>query len=505
MIHARTPIVLLLTALLAACNAQTVITCKPNEAFDPVLKVCYKCDPGYKVDHATATCVVDPNWKPPEDTTGGEDTPVVDVVTPPDTTVPPDSLEVQDGLDVSEDPGGNPDAVAPGAVGAACFMDKDCANAGVCFDWPGGYCTLLGCTGNDTCPEEAACLPLLENGTGCFDRCGGPGDCRPGYGCKGIPDATGGAELICHPVGGEQLPAGAACEDHGECVGDLSCVHLGGGFRCTKVGCDMDTPCPDNHECIWLGWVTACLPACETTADCEDLGDGLICEERENLSEQEVLVCVTPTAGLTIGSACAFAAECQSGVCNLAVVGTCSDSGKPCSSDQSCQMGVCVSDPSVQSGVCTDYCSGAEFCDEGLCVDLGGASPVCAPSCAGWDDDCGPEGMGLSCIFGDLVSPPASGKYACALVTSGLGGTPCEDDLQCADGDCYRPEDEDGFCATLCGLGADCPFGAICVQKDADFVCMRRCASNLNCGDGFTCTTTTYSAMSICIIDAELR
>ena len=177
--------------------------------------------------------------------------------------------------------------------------------------------------------------------------------------------------------------------------------------------------------------------------------------------------------------------------------------GDGCDTNDDCLSGLCIVGPG--GGVCTDYCSGAEFCDEGLCVDLGGASPVCAPSCAGWDDDCGPEGMGLSCIFGDLVSPPASGKYACALVTSGLGGTPCEDDLQCADGDCYRPEDEDGFCATLCGLGADCPFGAVCVQKDADFVCMRRCASNLNCGDGFTCTTTTYSAMSICTIDAELR
>jgi len=87
MTHQRTLIALLLTTLLAACSPQTVITCKPNEAFDPVLKVCYKCDPGYKVDHATATCVIDPNWKPPKDTTGGGDTPVVDIVTPPDTTV----------------------------------------------------------------------------------------------------------------------------------------------------------------------------------------------------------------------------------------------------------------------------------------------------------------------------------------------------------------------------------------------------------------------------------
>ena len=499
-----TPILALATALWA-CSPQQVITCRPSEAFDPVLKVCYQCDPGMKVDHKTATCVPDPKWTPPQDTTGGdEDTPTPeDVQTLPDDT---DSISPPDVPDLAEEQTGNPDAVAPGAVGAACFLDKDCAESAVCFDWPGGYCTVLGCTGGEGCPDGAACLPLLENGTGCFDRCQGPGECRPGYGCKGIPDATGGAELICYPVGDGQLPAGATCEDHGDCAGDLSCVHLGGGFRCTKVGCDMDTFCPETHACIWLGWVTACLPTCESTADCASLGEGLVCEEREDLSEQPVDVCTTPTAGLTIGSACSFAAECQSGVCSLMVVGTCSDSGKPCSSDQSCQMGVCIADPSVQSGVCTAYCSGTEFCDEGFCVDMGGPSTICASSCAGPTVPCGPDGLGMSCAFGDPVSPPApSGKYACTLVTSGLGGTACEDDLQCAGGICYRPEDGVGFCATPCGLGANCPFGALCVQKDAAFQCLRRCQSAFDCGDGFTCTTTTYSAKDICVLSAELR
>jgi len=455
---------MLLAALLGACNTQQVITCKPNEAFDPVLKVCYRCDPGYKVDHGTATCVPDPNWKPPEDTVDPDTAAPVDTVEPPDVPDAPDP-EVSDDVPVEQT--GNPDAVPPGAVGAACFLDKDCTGEAVCFDWPGGYCTVLGCTGGEGCPDDAACLPLLENGTGCFDR----------------------------------------CEDHGDCAGDLSCVHLGGGLRCTVVGCNMETACPEANACIWLGWVSACLPVCESTADCAALGDDLVCEEREDLSEQPVDVCTTPTAGLPIGSACSFAAECQTGVCNLMVVGTCSDSGMPCSSDQTCQMGVCIADPSVQSGICTDYCSGTEFCAEGfLCVALGGPSPICAPPCGGPSEPCGPAGMGMSCVFGDPVSPPApSGKYACALVTSGLGGTPCTDDLQCAGGICYRPDDGDGSCATPCGLGADCPFGAICVQKDAAFVCMRRCQSAFDCGGGFTCTTTTYSAKSICVLDAELR
>ncbi len=503
MSYARASLIALLAAFGSGCPQRQVITCKPNEAYDPVLKVCYKCEPGEKVNHASATCVPDPNWKPPKDTSGGEDVPEHDIVVTDQDAV--DVSGATDGQDAHEEQVGNPDAVPPGAVGAACFLDKDCNGEAVCFDWPGGYCTVLGCTGAEGCTEGAACLPLLENGTGCFDRCAAPGDCRPGYGCKGIPDAAGGAELICYPVGDDQLPAGAACEDHGECAGDLSCVHLGGGFRCTKVGCDMETTCPEGHACIWLGWVSACLPTCESTADCAELGEGLVCEEREDLSEKPVDVCTTPAAGLPIGSACSFAAECQSGVCNLAVVGTCSDSGKPCSSDQSCQMGVCIADPSVQQGVCTDYCSDTEYCDAGFCVDMGGPSLVCASSCGGATEPCGPEGMGMTCVFGDPIFPPASGKYACALVTSGLGGTPCEDDLQCTGGGCYRPEGADGFCSTPCGLGADCPFSAICVQKDAAFVCMRRCQSTFDCGEGFTCTTMTYSAKSICVLDAELR
>ena len=506
MSYARAAMLTILAALLGACSPQQVITCKPNEAYDPVLKVCYKCGPGEKVNHATASCVPNPNWNPPKDTAGDEDAVTTDIVVADQVSTDIPGLTDQVTIPDAEEQVGSPDAVPPGAVGAACYLDKDCDEEAVCFDWPGGYCTVLGCTGAGGCPEGSACLPLLENGTGCFDRCTAPGECRPGYGCKGIPDAAGGAELICYPVGDDQMPAGAACVGHGDCAGDLSCVHLGGGFRCTKVGCDMETACPEAHACIWLGWVTACLPTCDSTADCAELGEELVCEEREDLSEKPVDVCTTPTAGLPIGNACNFAAECSTGVCNLMVVGTCSDSGKPCSSDQSCQMGVCIADPSVQSGVCTDFCSGTELCEEGFCVALGGATPVCAPSCGGPTEPCGPEGMGMSCTFGDPVSPQApSGKYACALVTSGLGGTACEDDLQCADGGCYRPEGGEGFCSTPCGIGADCPFGAICVQKDAAFVCLRRCQSTFDCGEGFTCTTTTYSAKSICVLDAELR
>jgi hypothetical protein len=267
----------------------------------------------------------------------------------------------------------------------------------------------------------------------------------------------------------------------------------------------MDTPCAEGEECVWLGWVSACLSACDTTADCADKGDGLACEERETLSEQPVDVCTTPSAGLSVGSPCTFPVECQSGVCDLMVVGVCSDSGKPCASDQACTMGVCVADPSAQEGVCTAWCSGTDLCEDGFCVDLGGEAPVCAPSCAGWNDPCGPAEMGLSCVFGDPVSPTApSGKYACVLVTPGLGGTPCADDLQCAEGDCYRPEGGEGFCATPCGVGQGCPFGALCAQKGGDFVCMKRCASDSDCGGGFTCTTTTYSPKKICVLDTEL-
>ncbi|MBM4370335.1 MAG: hypothetical protein FJ098_01690 [Deltaproteobacteria bacterium] len=505
MLHART-LTVLLAVLLGACNTQRVVTCRPDEAFDKALKVCYKCQPGEKVDHATASCVPDPNWEPPADTTG-EDTPVS-----PDTTPPSDTMELLDerggedrGTDLPTDQPGNPDAVPPGAVGAACAMDKDCADGAVCFDWPGGYCTVLGCTGDAACPDGAACLPLLENGTGCFDRCGGPGECRPGYGCKGVPDAAGGAAGICHPTGTQQLPAGATCTGHGDCAGDLSCVHLGGGLRCVRVGCGLETPCAETEECVWLGWVSACLAACDSTADCADLGDGLVCEEREDLSEKAVDVCTTPSGGLPVGSSCVSAAECQSGVCDLVVVGICSDSGKPCATDQACTMGVCVSNPAAQEGVCTDWCSGTDLCEEGFCVDLGGEAPVCASTCTGWNDPCGAPDMGLSCVFGDPVSPPSpSGKYACVLVKPGLGGTPCEDDLQCATGDCYRPGDGEGFCASPCGVGKGCPFGAICVQKAGASVCMKRCASDFDCAADFTCTTTTYSAKTICVLDEEL-
>jgi hypothetical protein len=493
----RLPLLLILLASWG-CRQNQVIMCKPNEAYDSKLKQCYPCPAGTKVDHGSATCVP----------VGG------DVVTPSDGHLPSDSAPT-DGTGETALPDSRTaetlnelgpdlppaDTVAPGEIGADCKLDADCKGEGTCFDWPGGYCTELGCQSDDDCPDGSGCLPLLENGTGCFDSCVTTVDCRQGYGCKGIPNGAGGTASICYPLGSEELPAGSPCEQHGECAENMSCVHQGSGFQCTQVGCGLEIPCIEEYTCVWLGWVSACLPTCEGDIDC---GGGLICDDFDGMEGKEVSACTTPSIGLPIGNLCFFDSECKSGYCHLMVLGKCSDSGAPCASDEGCTQGVCVVDPTAQRGVCSDFCSINDFCEEGFCVFLGGASPVCVPSCGGWNDPCGPEDLGLSCIYGDPLAPPASGKYACGQVIPGLGGSGCEGDLQCASGACYRPEGEPGYCATSCGLGADCPFGSICKNKDQVWMCLKRCASDLDCPDKFTCTSTTYSAEKICVTNEEL-
>jgi hypothetical protein len=86
-------------------------------------------------------------------------------------------------------------------IGLPCTSDTECATGTCILSYPGGYCSIKGCspaTGAG-CPSDALC----RGGGGvmttlCFERCPASGSCREGYG-----HVVDGGQRVCCGVRGE--------------------------------------------------------------------------------------------------------------------------------------------------------------------------------------------------------------------------------------------------------------------------------------------------------------
>jgi hypothetical protein len=80
--------------------------------------------------------------------------------------------------------------------GEPCEADAECRGGTCITDWPGGYCTTLGCTDRDDCASDGEDNRCLRNGQPfCIRICQAPDDCRPGYLCQAVQQGLG----ICVP------------------------------------------------------------------------------------------------------------------------------------------------------------------------------------------------------------------------------------------------------------------------------------------------------------------
>jgi len=498
-------------AMLAAwgCRDKRYVTCKSNEAYDPKLGVCYPCPTGTEVDHGSAICVPIPGWDGV-----AEEVADADGTSGPDGgSVPTDSTG-KDGAEGDPDgrlfdgEGGAPEPeIKPGTgeVGAPCKMDLQCLDGHYCFDWPDGYCVSPDCTSDGGCPEGSSCLPLLENGQACFDGCEADEDCRPGYGCKGIPTLSGETKAVCHPAQGEGGKLGETCTDHAQCEASLACVKLGSASVCALTSCSPFELCPESSACVPWGILPLCLPVCAETPECVALaGESFVCSEMDTLEGDEVNVCSPVQQGLPIGELCYYSTECETGHCQLLISGKCSGlDDKECGGDGDCDEGLCVENPSVQKGVCSKACGPGDGCPAGTLCVLVGIEPRCLASCENQAGDCGPPGFGMKCTYGMLHYPTApSGKYACYKPAGGQAGTPCSTEGDCISGVCYGLEGGTGYCATDCFSDQDCPFGTQCMSGtliQEKSLCTRICHSYLDCGADFDCKNTVLDEQA-CIL-----
>jgi hypothetical protein len=103
------------------------------------------------------------------------------------------------------------------SIGDSCALSTDCATDGtrVCdTSEPGGYCTVLNCTGNELgslCPDNAICVEFFPNLQGCpvsvrstsrvaiaecRNICTSDSDCRTDYYCRSPQSPPWSGELL---------------------------------------------------------------------------------------------------------------------------------------------------------------------------------------------------------------------------------------------------------------------------------------------------------------------
>ncbi len=259
-------------------------------------------------------------------------------------------------------------APAPGATGASCVVDSDCA-VGFCAKelqgFPAdGYCTRA--CGSDSDCAGAVCVetsrPSSDGGVAdagsipplCLVPCCGLAGCPPGLLCMsrmhGVLHLDHAACLpgVSTAVDGDPCSSAKDCNQNSACVRGLSTP---GGY-CSTVGCTVgdDTTCSAGGDalCIQPGDDEPfCLDRCASAADCRE-SESYRCSPLGN-----ELICAHPAVGA------------------------------PCNTNSDCGRGppwVCRSGPDYPGGYCSiENCDQSRCTESSVCVQSGGF--FCASRC----------------------------------------------------------------------------------------------------------------------------
>jgi hypothetical protein len=371
--------------------------------------------------------------------------------------------------------------------GASCARNAECASGtcgadGFCKGGPGAVCvTDNGCS-SGSCAFSGFCGNPVASGEQCNSNadcitgaCAG-GTCKSTNGTACSSDAACASGACIANTCGAPRSSGGACDSNADCV-ENNCT---GGICKTLEGqaCTADSSCMSgaciSSRCSSPGGLSA---ACDSNPDC--------------LSNS----CSAGRCLASYGATCTTDAQCANGGCGpqsttdpaLVCVGqrtggnTC-NSNPDCTSN-SCSGGVCL-------GALYETCSGDAGCASGTsCVN----SQCVAPVINGLYCDSSPDCSNGSCNTTEPVPPnPPSSTYQMCI---GANGTPCANDLGCANGSCYG-----GICgpvlangSTACDSDLDC-VGGICnyqTTATSTVMCLATpkanggaCNSNADCTSG---------------------
>lgn len=351
-----------------------------------------------------------------------------------------------------ETPSDGFDSNCDGQDDLPCVRATDCPPAWNCTN---DFVCRPGCRGTD-CREglqcnalERVCVPDDLNLS-----CGRDADCPGGTFCRfyTVP-GTGALGTTCEPNVGVGA-AGSVCAEGSECRSG-GCFY---GQRCLGL-CRDAVDCEGGSACAWTRIVDGetenrfhiCLGqlrACSRLGDC---GENEVCTllPRPDQPRGFTLACLPAPAdagpGIS-GAACRGDEDCRTGIC----LGddTCF---APCAADDDCAPGKRC------------YTPGIFFIDDGgsalTADDVLTGLPFCTPD-TGSDAPC--DGL-RRCPEGEVCAPrrEADGRtFGTRCQTAegpGVGGAPCQDDLECQLGAC-----DAGRCAGLCWGPVDCTGGTHC-------------------------------------------
>ena len=176
--------------------------------------------------------------------------------------------------------------------------------------------------------------------------------------------------------------------------------------------------------------------------------------------------CGNDGCGGSCGTCPAAAPVCEDGICKVECVPDCQ--GRECG-DDGC------------GGACGACPEATPLCQGGICM------PECIPDCSG--KECGGDGCGGEC--GQCEQDEACVEWACKCLNKTCGGTCCEKDEVCCQGECCLPDCEGKECGT-----DEC--GGSCAECGVHFTCEDgQCIYQPYCGDGL-CDLETDETCESC-------
>jgi len=219
--------------------------------------------------------------------------------------------------DSNDSPDLGPGDAGPAGMftGGECDDVTDCAG-GTCllgferlgeeeFDgslFPGGYCSVSGCTDDAQCGDDAGCLarPDMLGGV-CLRSCTGPTDCRDGYTCAAAPGSTD-TRTFCLNDEPDLCAHNAAWEQAGTCILRYAIAAEGAQFQITATSAGLGNATFD----VGPGEVVI-----RTTADADlpvDGPAGVLCHDiRQNF--RNIQGVITYTRGSAVSSTSAVLAS----------------------------------------------------------------------------------------------------------------------------------------------------------------------------------------------------
>lgn len=198
---------------------------------------------------------------------------------------------------------GNGLCTVPSGVGGPCSSSAECQTGMTCrltlatggATYPGGYCTLIGCSDSTRCPSGSLCLgmgaEIGEPTPFCARTCTSNSECRMGYGCVQFFGAPYPGVCFISPLpspdaGPPSNKVGSSCIDATQCTNPPT-----DGFC-------LSATLPDGGATGFTGGY--CSAYCISDAHCASDG-GAFCAGIQPDSTQQSAWCIQACTGPGMG------------------------------------------------------------------------------------------------------------------------------------------------------------------------------------------------------------